>query len=224
MEDSERAAAKAVDHKISVGLHLNFTTPFSASGVASRLAEHQQRLTRHLRRHRLAPVVYHPALSSSFDYVVKAQLDEFCRLYGVNPERIDGHHHMHLCANVIFGKLLPAGTIVRRNFSFRAGEKGLANRLYRNSIDRIIRRRHDTTDYMFALPPLNPPDRLQRIFAMARQFSVEVETHPVDVAEYAYLTQGEVVRQAEDVPIATSYTLSRRASQSPHNQADDRRT
>jgi predicted glycoside hydrolase/deacetylase ChbG (UPF0249 family) len=207
MEDSERAAATALEHKVSTGLHLNFTTPFSASGVALKLAEHQQKLTRHLRLHRLAPVVYHPALSVSFEYVVKAQLEEFQRLYGLKPERIDGHHHMHLCANVIFGNLLPSGTIVRRNFSFSTGEKGLANRVYREVIDRIIRRRHDTTDLMFALPPLDPPDRLRRIFALTGQFSVEVETHPVHLAEYRYLTQGEVLRQAEGLPIAASYAI-----------------
>jgi len=207
MEDSERAAAMALEHRVSTGLHLNLTSPFSASGVATTLVEHQQRLTRHLRCHRLAPVVYHPALSSSFEYVVRVQLDEFQRLYGVSPERIDGHHHMHLCSNVVFGKLLPPGTIVRRNFSFRSGEKGLANRLYRNSIDRILRKRHDTTDYMFALPPLNFPDRWRRIFSLARQFSVEVETHPMNLAEYLYLTQGEVLQQADGVPIATSYAI-----------------
>ena len=207
MEDSERAAATARQHNVSTGLHLNFTTPFSGTGVSPKLAEHQRRLTQHLRRNRFAPVLYRPALGVSFEYVVKAQLDEFRRLYGAGPERIDGHHHMHLCANVVFGNLLPKGTIVRRNFSFRAGEKGLANRLYRDLIDRVIRRRHDTTDYMFALPPLSPSHRLQRIFALAEQFAVELETHPVDPAEYRYLIEGEVLRQAGGVPITPNYAL-----------------
>ena len=59
------------------------------------------------------------AVDSGRAYVVKAQLEEFERLYGRAPNRIDGHHHAHLCANVVLAGLLPAGTIVRRNFSFR---------------------------------------------------------------------------------------------------------
>ena len=46
-------------------------------------------------------MVYHPGLASSFEYVVKAQLEEYERLYGAPANRVDGHHHMHLCANVV---------------------------------------------------------------------------------------------------------------------------
>ena len=101
MEDSERGAALAGEQGIDAGLHLNFTTPFSACGVPSTLGDHQRRLARYLRRHRFAPTVFHPGLTRSFEYVVSAQLDEFRRLYGAEPDRIDGHHHMHLCANVL---------------------------------------------------------------------------------------------------------------------------
>src|SRR5947199_391206 len=83
-----------------------------------------------LLRHRLAPVVFHPGLVRSFEYVVAAQRQEFSRLYRAEPERVDGHHHMHLCANVLLGGLLPRGTLVRRNFSFQRGERSFFNRLY----------------------------------------------------------------------------------------------
>ncbi len=85
MEDSERAAAIARERGIEGGLHLNLTTPFSGSGVAAGLAEHQQRIARHLLRHRLAQIVFHPGLMRSFEYVAAAQLDEFRRLYGAAP-------------------------------------------------------------------------------------------------------------------------------------------
>ena len=136
-----------------------------------------------------------------------AQLEEFTRLYGVEPERIDGHHHAHLCANVLFGKLLPAGTIVRRSFSFRSGEKGFGNRLYRRMVDRALGSRH--TDFLFSLPPLEP-QRLQRIFSTAREFFVEVETHPVKPEEYQFLAGGELFRLAGDLTIATAYTVPER--------------
>src|SRR5579864_2834026 len=96
MEDSERAAAIAQEREIDAGLHLNLTTPFSPATPAL-LREHQQRLTRYLGRHRLARLVFHPGLAGSFDYVVRKQLDEFNRIYGEPPARIDGHHHMHHC-------------------------------------------------------------------------------------------------------------------------------
>src|SRR5438552_13221124 len=138
MEDSERAAAIAREHGIDAGLHLNLTTPFSAPACSARLVERQGELARHLLRHRLAPVVFHPGLVRSFEYVVAAQRQEFSRLYRAEPERVDGHHHMHLCANVLLGGLLPRGTRVRRNFSFQRGERSFFNRLYRRTVDLVL--------------------------------------------------------------------------------------
>jgi predicted glycoside hydrolase/deacetylase ChbG (UPF0249 family) len=195
MEDSERAAAVAQEEGIEAGLHLNFTTVFSGSAVPTNLAEHQQRIARHLLRHRLAQVVFHPGLMRSFDYVAAAQIEEFCRLYGGVPEKIDGHHHMHLCANVLLQRLLPRGTIVRRSFSFERGEKGWANHMYRSLVDRSLTRHHLLTDYFFSLPPLEPASRLRRIFALATQFSVEVETHPINPEEHRYLVGREIFRE-----------------------------
>src|SRR6267143_2336347 len=211
MEDSERAAAVGRERGIDGGLHLNLTTPFSGRGIPTRLIEHQQRLSEYLRRHRLAQVVFHPGLTGSFEYVVAAQLEEFRQLYGVWPERIDGHHHMHLCANVVLQNLLPSGTVVRRNFTFQPGEKGLCNRMYRRLVDGLLHRRHRLPDFLFVLLPLDPPDRLQRVFSLARQSVVEVETHPVNPEEYRFLTGGEIFQRAGDIPIATCFAMPHRA-------------
>ena len=78
MEDSERAAAIAQERGIDVGIHLNFTTPFSEASTPSRLAQHQKRLARHLLKHRFAPVIFHPGLINSFEYVVAAQFAGLC--------------------------------------------------------------------------------------------------------------------------------------------------
>lgn len=192
MEDSERAAALARERSIDAGLHLNFTTPFSVPGCPAPLAWHQQRIARCLLRHRFAQVLFHPALVRSFEYVASAQVDEFWRLYGVAPQRYDGHHHMHLCANVLLSNLVPPGTAVRRNFSFEAGEKGFGNRLYRKLVDRALARHHRLTDFFFSLQPLEPRSRLERIFSLAREFVVELETHPSDMEEYRFLTRDDV--------------------------------
>jgi predicted glycoside hydrolase/deacetylase ChbG (UPF0249 family) len=207
MEDSERAAGIASDHNIDAGLHLNFTSPFTAHPVNSTLADHQERIRRHLRRHRLAAVVFHPGLVNSFEYVVAAQREEFIRLYGSEPGRIDGHHHMHLCSNMLRGKLLPSGVLVRRNFSFQPGEKSFLNRLYRNRVDRALAQRHRLTDFFFSLPPLEPVGRVQKIFSLAEKSVVEVETHPVNPDEHRFLTGGEMLRCVGNLSVAPRYEL-----------------
>lgn len=210
MEDSERAAAIARESGLDVGIHLNFTTPFSAPRCPARLLEYQQRLARHLLRHRFAQVVFHPGLIRPFEYVVAAQLDEFRRLYEKDPDRLDGHHHMHLCANVLLGGLLPRRTVVRRNFSFQSGEKSFANLLFRRTVDSILARDHYLVDFFFSLPPLEPLYRLQRIFSLARHFAVEVEAHPVNLEEYRFLSEGGFSRCVGTLPIAPCFAVPHR--------------
>jgi len=207
MEDSERAATMAQGSRIEAGLHLNFTTRFSAPHAPSRLVERQQEIAAYLRRRRLNQVLFHPGLTRSFEYVVSAQLEEFRRLYGAGPERLDGHHHMHLCANVLFARLMPGGTIVRRNFSFLPGEKSWVNRVYRQAVDRRLARRHRLVDFLFSLPPFEPPSRLERILSVARRHVVEVETHPVNGEEYRFLIGDQVVRWTGDFPVARRFVV-----------------
>ena len=211
MEDSERAAAIAQERGVDAGLHLNLTTPFSPAAPAL-VREHQQRIARYLGRHRLARLIFHPGLAGSFEYVVRKQLDEFDRLYGAPPARIDGHHHVHQCANVVLAKLLPAGTVVRRNFSFQPGEKSWANRTYRNILDRMLARRHRLTDYFFSLAPVELAARLGRVFSLAQQSIVEVETHPINLAEYRFLSGGGIFSLAGSVSVARDFAMPAKSS------------
>ena len=210
MQDSERAAARAKEQGIDAGLHLNMTTPFSASKCSALLADHQREVARFLLRHRYAQIVFHPRLVGSFEYVVRAQRDEFCRLYGAEPTRLDGHHHMHLCSNVVLGGLLPPGTIVRRNFSFRRREKSWCNRLYRKLVDRMLARRHHLVDFFFSLQPLDRTDHVLKIVALAKEFTVEVDAHPINPKEHRFLTGGEIHRWIGDLPIATRFVAPQR--------------
>ena len=205
MEDSERAADLARARGIDVGLHLNFTAPFSASNCPKPLAESQRKVGGYLGRNAFTRGIFNPLLVRYFEYVVAAQRDEFCRLYGAEPTRYDGHHHMHLAANVLLGRLLPPGVLVRQHFSREAGEKMVRNDAFRR-LSRIMQgRRYRNVDFLFSLPPLDPPGRLQRIFSLARQFSVEVETHPINPKEYRFLTEGEIFRYAGECSIARRY-------------------
>ena len=207
MEDSERAAVVARENGIDVGLHLNLTSRFTARACASELCEQQLRLSTYLRGNRHARAVFHPGLCRAFDYVVKAQLDEFERLYHSAPERIDGHHHMHLSANVLFQHLLPKGIIVRRHFSYEKGEKRLRNALFRHSARLLLDRRHRIADFFFSLSPTAPPGRVAAIFSLARRSTVELETHPSNEEEYRFLAEGEFLRHTNGVPVAPSYTI-----------------
>jgi chitin disaccharide deacetylase len=161
----------------------------------------------YLNRHRFAQVMYQPGLSRSFQYVVAAQLDEFSRLYHKAPDRVDGHHHMHLCANVLLPGLLPARTVARRNFSIQPGEKSFFNRTYRRITDRILARRHRMTDFFFSLSPLEPASRLERIFALARKFVVEVESHPENIEEYEFLLEDKLFSPNGNLKVAPSFAL-----------------
>jgi hypothetical protein len=207
MEDSERASALARLHGVDAGLHLNFTLAYSATNCSSRLREHQEKLARFLSAHRLSPVVYHPGRAESFEYVVKAQFDEYERLYGAPACRADGHHHMHLCANVSRQKLLPEGIIVRRNLSFGPGENGFLNRAYRRLQDQRLARRHRMTDFFFDLQPIEPRHRLAGILELGDRFDVEIETHPFREEEYRFLVDGGLSRCAGNAAVSRGYIL-----------------
>lgn len=84
------------------------------------------------------------------------------------------------------------------------------NRFYRKAVDRRLARRHRLVDFLFSLQPLEPQGRLERIRSLARQFVVEVETHPIKADEYRFLTGSEVTRWTEDVSIAPRFSVPRR--------------
>jgi hypothetical protein len=210
MEDSERAAEIANESKLDVGLHLNFTTPFSGRNVSSQLLEAQNRITKFLRSSWIAQAIFHPGLSKSFRYVFQAQIEEFCKLYRKFPERIDGHHHMHLCANIFWGNLLPKDTIVRRSFSFQRGQKSGLNRMYRRWLDKNIEKRHPATDYFFSIEPIGKGERLGEIIELAKSSLVELETHPVNTVEFNFLTGEEFSGRLGSVKLLPCYRAVKR--------------
>ena len=187
MEDSERAAELARRLGINVGLHLNLDHELNGAVPPGPLAAYHGQVRRFFKRGRFAQVLYNPFLRRQFAFDVQAQLEEFHRLYGQPPSHIDGHHHLHLCANVLFGGLLPTGSKVRRSFSFVPGEKGALNRSYRRWIDRHLGRRHVLTDFFFPLSRCLDPIRRQHVGELALRHNVEVMTHPERQSEYELL-------------------------------------
>jgi chitin disaccharide deacetylase len=187
MEDSERAADVALENGIEVGLHLNFTQAFTGTGYSEALANRHHRIATFLNRNKYSQLLYNPLLRDDFAYSYRAQADGFERLYGRLPSHIDGHHHMHLCGNMIWSSVIPRGMRVRRNFSFWPGEKSFLNRAYRALVDRWLSRRYQLADHFFDLTQCLQQSKLPRVQALARSSTVELMTHPIDATESEYL-------------------------------------
>jgi predicted glycoside hydrolase/deacetylase ChbG (UPF0249 family) len=187
MEDSERAADRALASGIDVGLHINFSERFTGAVVPERLRHSQAQLCRFLRSNKYALLFYNPYLRNQFRHVFEAQYFEFVRLYGRVPSHLDGHQHMHLASNMLIEGIIPRGTKVRRSFSFWPDEKSVVNRLYRAGVDHLLGRRHRMTDYFFALALHPTLTRLERVISLSKKSNVELMTHPQVRQEYELL-------------------------------------
>ena len=197
MEDSDRAAALASQTKLEVGLHINLSMPLSAERVSQKLLDHHKNVLSYLTKYKLAQVIYNPLLADSFSYLFLSQQEEFVRLYGRRPSFYNGHHHMHLCANMLLGKILPKGERVRRTFTFGSGEKSMFNRLYRHILDAFVIGRFISTDSFFSILPIDNHARLRNILMRSTRSNVEIEVHPENAEEIEFLLS-EQFRQLLD--------------------------
>jgi len=191
MEDSERAAELAKENELDVRLHVNLAEPFTGKNHPAELDHYHGRTVRYLTRNKYAQLLYNPLLRKEFAYSYRAQSEEFVRLFGRPPSHIDGHHHMHLCANMLLTNMIPAGMKMRRNFSFWPGEKSLLNRIYRGLVDRWLARKYRLPDYFFDLMQCIREKKFGRVAALTKTSNVELMTHPVDQVESDYLMSDE---------------------------------
>lgn len=146
--------------------------------------------------------LYNPFLREQFREVFQAQYGEFVRLYGRAPSHLDGHQHMHLASNMLIEGIIPRGAKVRRSFSFLPGEKSLANRLYRATVDGWLGRRHRLTDYFFAISQHPTGTRLERVINLAKNSNVELMTHPEVCQEYNLLMSDDYGSALSSVRLA----------------------
>jgi predicted glycoside hydrolase/deacetylase ChbG (UPF0249 family) len=203
MTDSERAAGLAKDDKLDAGLHLNFSEAFTGQCNSEKLRSYHQRIASFLRSNKYAQLLYNPFLRNAFSYSCRAQIDEFVRLFGRQPSHIDGHHHMHLCGNLLLSRAIPTGMRMRRNFSFWPGEKSSLNRAYRALVDRWIGQKYRLTDYFFDLTQCLQEEKLPRVAALAKSNRVELMTHPIDRAERECLMSNEFSRFLQQFEVGT---------------------
>lgn len=187
MDDSERAASLAAQTGMEVGLHLNFTMLFNAANIPQEINDRHKKIISYLTSNKLAQILYNPFLAESFSRLFLVQKEEFIRLYGREPDFYNGHHHMHLCTNMLMGKILPKGARARRTFTFDQGEKNLLNLFYRQRLDNLISRRFISTDAFYSILPLQNHERHRDIFKRAKTSDVELEVHPENADEMDFL-------------------------------------
>ena len=154
MEDSERAAALAARAALPTGLHLNLTTPFTASAVPADVVARHERLCRHFAapRNRWLPA---PWLRADLAAAIGEQLAEYRRLFGGPPTHVDGHEHIQGCPAVFASRALVAPAL-RLTHTFAAGERPLAQRLVRAALNAGIRARFRTVARFWSLRDLHP--------------------------------------------------------------------
>jgi len=202
MEGSARAANLAKESGIDAGLHLNFDQAFTGPGYEkySFLKKYHDQTISFLTLSKYAFLFYNPLLRKQFKYVFNAQYNEFLRLYEKPPSHINGHHHMHLCSNMLFDRIIPKYHKIRRNFTFKQGQKGLANRIYRALVDRWLKNRYFVTNYFFALSSLLNENNMSAVIESAKNSNIEIMTHPAVEKEYNCLMSNEylsLIRTAE---------------------------
>lgn len=212
MEDSERAAGMAIQSSIEIGLHINFTMPFSAPNVSKKIAGHHEKIISYLTRKKLSQVIYNPFLSSSFRYLFQSQKEEFVRLYGRSPAFYNGHHHMHLCANMLLGRMLEKGERVRRTFTFDRGEKSVVNRIYRYMLDRYVSSRYISTDCFYSILPIKDGKRHQHILDRSRSGCIEIEVHPENAEELQFLLSERFQNLLNQVTLGTFQSIQRQSA------------
>lgn len=201
MEDSVRAATLARETNLEIGLHLNLSEAFTGSTVDDNVRRQHARIVRYLNGHRLAHAVYNPFLSDAFRLLVESQWAEFERLYVRPPDFVNGHHHMHLSANVLSQQLLPARSRMRGPFTFKAGEKSRVNRWYRGRLARRLRESYVTPDCLYSIEPLTDFERLRHITQESMLRNIELEVHPEDAAQHQLLLSPDFHQLLEGIDL-----------------------
>ena len=215
MSDSERAADIALDNGIETALHINFTTPFDGNVESHKLVDSQNRIVKYLGSSKAARFIYNPFLKNGFEHVFKAQCEKYLRLYKVLPARMDGHNHMHLCANMLLCDIVPRDIRFRRNNSFVRGEKNFLNITYRAFIDRLLQRRFMCTDYFFHIQQISRKENparfqaLRKLIMLAQTKTIELLAHPHQNFDYNYLMSVEFMTAIAQVPRGNFDTVVR---------------
>jgi predicted glycoside hydrolase/deacetylase ChbG (UPF0249 family) len=179
MEDSERAAALALENGLPTGLHLNLSDPFTGTEVPAAERERHAALCRHFAAGRpmhLRSWVYDPRIQGEVEWAIEAQLDRHRELYGAAPTHVDGHNHVQNCPNVALAKALRG--FKRRGPIYAWPATPTAMGRVRAARQRLIARRVLTTRYLFDIARIKETEPMAAAVGESRLTSVEVMAHP----------------------------------------------
>lgn len=210
MVDSRRAAQAALPAGLDVGLHLNLDRPFTA-GVPVEASKRLKTVARYLNSGKWTQAVYNPLVGRSFRELFKRQYEEFFLSYGKEPSHIDGHHHRHLCMNMLVGRVIPPGLWIRRSFTPERGKGSLLEKVYGRLVDAWLVRRYHCTDRFFSLEPLGDLKRLEKIVGLSAGLDVELMVHPGMAEQLAFLVSPEYKDRIRLATKGTFRLLSERA-------------
>lgn len=181
MADSRRAAALAAEHQIPLGLHLNLTTPFTASEVAEEGRRRQERACGYFAKARYRRFVFDPRAQPLLDRCVADQLAAFADEHGRPPGHADGHEHIQACPTVFSTPSLRSVRSLRAAHSFPPGGSSLPKRLHRAGVNWLIGRRFKAVRFL-SLRDLHPElggSGIEReLAAAAAGRDVELMVHP----------------------------------------------
>ena len=209
MGDSERAASLISGFDFEIGLHLNFTELFNVKNLCLDLQLHQKKIASYISRNNLTKILFNPLITDSFNKSFKAQQEEFVRLYGREPEFFNGHHHMHLCANVLVMGMIPKGARVRSTFTFNWCERNLFNILYRRMLESYVSRKFISTNSFFTAEPVHDLKRLRQIISLSDREVVEIEVHPEIIEEMNFLLSDQFEKLTGSVKLGRFRDLHR---------------
>jgi predicted glycoside hydrolase/deacetylase ChbG (UPF0249 family) len=181
MADSARAAALARERGLPVGLHLNLSQAFDSPDVPDGVRRRQAGVAARFGNMQLRRWLYDPSIRGEVDRAIADQLEEFERLYGAPPRRLDGHLHVHLCPNVLLSRALPHDVWLRpaRTLAIRRPAPVLG--VLRRARERWLRSRFQVSDYFFSIDDIHPVlggSGLDDALDLASDADVEVMTHP----------------------------------------------
>jgi hypothetical protein len=216
MADSTRAAQLARERGRPVGLHLNFSEPFSGVEIPERVRERQLRLCHHFsdvgkRRWRFS---LDPAVHRLVADGIRDQVEGFRSAYGAEPTHIDSHHHVHVCPDVFLSRALVRGSRLRQTLSpVPQGPEHELMRIGWRVKHGLLARLFITTERFWRARELSPGDGAVPIAyatAIAAGAPVEIVVHPSFAREREVLCSESWLSSIQGAPLGSYAALDHR--------------
>jgi chitin disaccharide deacetylase len=198
MDDTARAAERARERGLPVGLHLNLTMAYNADQVPADVRQRQLAVTQRFDPDSWRGRDDRPVDAALVAAAIADQLGRFRELFG-EPSHIDGHHHIHLHPAVLAA--LPRSLPIRPPLS-PEGATSLGQRW--------LLRRFKRPDRCLAFVRVHPAlggEGLD-VLSQARQQTIEVMVHPAQTDELAALRSADWLAALAEVPLGSYRELA----------------